>query len=102
ARNFEVLNSTKAQNKLYYGKLNITSELHIAGTEVKPIVDGSLTVNDGTNLSMVVPQAEPGMVEREGIVQFVDMDAPENDSLFLTAADSLNTTNVLGMDIAAN
>jgi translocation and assembly module TamB len=101
AKNFEVLNSTKAQNKLYYGKLNITSDIHIAGTEVKPVVDGSVTVNDGTNLSIVVPNAEPGVVEREGVVQFVDMDAPENDSVF-RAYDSVNTANVLGMDIAAN
>lgn len=101
ARNFEVLNSTKAQNKLYYGKLNITSDLHIAGTEVRPVVDGNLIVNEGTNLSVVVPTAEPGVVEREGVVQFVDMDAPENDSLF-NDYDSLNTADVLGLDIAAN
>ena len=102
ARNFEILNSTKAQNKLYYGKLNITADAHIAGTESQPVVDGSITVNDGTNLYVVVPQAEQGIVEREGIVQFVDMDAPENDSLFIAASDSLNSTNILGMDITAN
>jgi hypothetical protein len=101
ARNFEVLNSTKAQNKLYYGKLNITSNMHVAGTELKPVIDGSVTVNDGTNLYVVVPQAEPGVEQRYGIVEFVDMDAPENDSLFLSF-DSLNKTNLLGMDIAAN
>ncbi|MGZ5285900.1 MAG: translocation/assembly module TamB domain-containing protein, partial [Flavisolibacter sp.] len=49
----------------------------------------------------VVPQAEPGVVNREGIVEFVDMDSPENDSLFL-AYDSLNQSNVLGFDIAVN
>ncbi len=102
ARNFEVLNSTKAQHKLYYGKLNITADAHIAGTEVRPVVDGSITVNDGTNLFVVVPQEDEGIVEREGIVQFVDMDAPENDTLFIRASDSLNRTNVLGMDITAN
>ena len=101
AENFEVLNSKKAQNKLYYGKLNITSNVHIAGTEVKPVVDGSITVNDGTNLFVVIPQAEPGIVEREGVIQFVDMDAPENDSLF-RPYDSINKANVFGMDIAAN
>jgi hypothetical protein len=101
ARNFMVLNSNKSQNKLYYGKLNVSTNLHIAGTELKPVVDGSLTVNDGTNLSIVVPQEDQGVVQRDGIVQFVDMDAPENDSLFL-ALDSLNKTNVLGMDIAVN
>ena len=101
ANNFQVLNSTKEQNKIYYGRMNITSDLRITGTEVKPVVDGSLTVNEGTNLYVVVPQAEPGVVDREGVVEFVDFDSPENDSLFL-AYDSLNISNVLGFDIAAN
>ncbi|HTM92831.1 MAG TPA: translocation/assembly module TamB domain-containing protein [Flavisolibacter sp.] len=102
ANNFMVLNSTKQQNKLYYGKLNISTNLHITGTEIKPVVDGSLTVNDGTNLSIVVPQEDPGVVQRDGIVEFVDMDNPQNDSLFLASSDSLNKANVLGMDIAVN
>lgn len=101
AGNFMVMNSTKKQNPLYYGRLIISADAHIAGTEVKPVVDGSLTVNDGTELFVVIPQAEPGVQQRDGIVQFVDMDAPENDSLFLNA-DSLNMANVRGMDITAN
>lgn len=101
ARNFLAMNSTKAQNKLYYGKLNISADLHVAGNEQTPVVDGSVKVNDGTELSVVIPQAEPGVQQREGIVEFVDMDAPENDSLFLNT-DSLNKTNILGMDITAN
>ncbi|MGZ8538197.1 MAG: translocation/assembly module TamB domain-containing protein, partial [Flavisolibacter sp.] len=101
ATNFEVLNSIKSKGQLYYGKLNVTSNLHISGTEVRPVVDGTITVNDGTNLSVVVPTSEQAYVEREGIVQFIDFDAPENDSLFL-AVDSLNTSDILGMDVAIN
>ncbi|MFL5742906.1 MAG: translocation/assembly module TamB domain-containing protein [Flavisolibacter sp.] len=102
AKNFQAMNSTRAQNKLYYGKLNLSSDIHISGTETSPVVDGSLTVNDGTVLNIVVPQAEPGVVDRQGVVEFVDMDAPENDSLF-HAYDSINTAkSTLGMDIAMN
>jgi translocation and assembly module TamB len=101
ARDFTVLNSAKGQNDLYYGKLVISADAHIAGTEVKPVVDGSLTIVDGTKLSLVIPQQVPQIEKRKGIVEFVDMDAPENDSLFLDY-DSLNKTNVLGMDITAN
>ncbi len=103
ARNFLAMNSTKEQSKLYYGRLNINTDVRINGTESKPVVDGSLTVNEGTNLVVVVPQAEPGVQQREGVVQFVDMKAPENDSLFLASiTDSLNKTSILGMDIAIN
>ncbi|MBD0332088.1 MAG: translocation/assembly module TamB domain-containing protein [Chitinophagaceae bacterium] len=101
ADNFRALNTTKRQNKIFYGQLYLTSELNIKGTEEKPVVDGSVTINDKTNLTVVVPQQEPGVVEREGIVQFVNMQAPENDSLF-RQYDSLNVSRLVGFDIATN
>jgi hypothetical protein len=101
ARDFMVLNSLPSKNSLYHGRLNINTTLRINGTETRPVVDGTLTVNDGTNLFIKVPQLEPGVAQREGIVEFVDMDAPENDSLF-RAYDSLNRTSVMGMDVAVN
>jgi hypothetical protein len=79
----------------------VSTDLHISGTERSPIIDGSVTVNDKTNFSVVVPQPEPGVAQRAGIVEFVDMNAPENDSLF-RAYDSLNTSALVGYDIAVN
>ncbi|HEU4861500.1 MAG TPA: translocation/assembly module TamB domain-containing protein, partial [Chitinophagaceae bacterium] len=98
ANNFQVLNTTKKDNKIYYGKLVITTDMHVSGTERTPNIDGNITVNDGTDLSVVIPQQEPGVVAREGIVEFVDMDAPGNDSLFLEY-DSLNISPFKGMNI---
>jgi len=76
--------------------------MHVSGTETAPDIDGNITVNDGTNLSIVIPQQEPGIIAREGIVEFVDMDAPGNDSLFLAAYDSLNISPFRGMNIISN
>jgi hypothetical protein len=101
ADNFQVINTTKKDNKIYYGDLVVSTDLHISGTERSPIIDGSVTVNEKTNFSVVVPQPEPGVAQRAGIVEFVDMDAPENDSLF-RAYDSLNTSALVGYDIAVN
>jgi hypothetical protein len=101
ASNFQVLNTTKKENKIYYGKLVITSNMHVSGTDAVPDIDGNITVNDGTDLSVVIPQQQPGVVAREGIVEFVDMDAPQNDSLFL-AYDSLNISPFKGMNIITN
>lgn len=101
ANNFRALNTTKKDNKIYYGQLYLTSDLHIGGTETLPIVDGAVTVVDGTNFNIVIPQQEPGVVEREGVVVFTDFDTPENDSLFM-AYDSLNLAGVFGFDIATN
>jgi len=101
ATNFQLLNTTKKDNKIYYGKMIITSTMHISGTEVYPKIDGDITVNDGTNLSVVIPQREPGVIERDGIVEFVNMGNPEADSLFLSY-DSLNTSPFKGLDIVSN
>lgn len=49
-----------------------------------------------------MPQPDPGVVNREGVVEFVDMDAPVDDSLFMLAYDSLNTSSFTGMDISLN
>src|SRR5690606_41908921 len=71
ADNFQALNSTKQNNKLFYGQFFFDTDLHIGGTEANPKVDGSLTVNDKTNMTIVMPQSDPGVVDRDGIVRFV-------------------------------
>ncbi|GAB4092608.1 translocation/assembly module TamB domain-containing protein [Flaviaesturariibacter terrae] len=101
ANNFRALNTTKRQNSLYYGKLYMDSRLHIGGTEAAPVVDGSIGVKDGTALSIVIPQREPGIVDRDGVVEFVDFSNPASDTLFKNY-DSLNHTQVLGFDVSVN
>ena len=101
ARKFQVLNSTKKQNSIYYGKMNISTNISITGTEAKPVVDGRISVNDGTAVTFVVPQPEAGVETRDGIVEFVDMSNPASDTLF-RQYDSLNTSAITGMDIALN
>lgn len=102
ADNFQVINSTKKDNKLFYGKMVLTTALKIRGTNDEPVVDGAITVNDQTKFSVVLPQEQPGVVEREGIVRFVDMDAIPEDSLFMLPYDSLNVSKLVGFDINTN
>ena len=102
ARNFMALNNTKKDNELYYGRLFFDTNLRITGTETEPVIDGTLRINEDTRLWVVLPQAQPGVVEREGIVMFIDKDDPLSDSLFLAAIDTLNKTAIMGMDLSAN
>jgi translocation and assembly module TamB len=102
AKNFRGLNTAKKEGKIYYGQLFFDSDLKIKGTQIKPVVDGALTINDQTKLTVVLPQKEPGLEARQGIVEFVDMDAVPNDSLFMAKYDSINKSDVLGLDIAIN
>lgn len=102
ANNFRALNSTKKDNKLFYGQLYFNTNLKISGTDKAPKVDGRLAINDKTKMTIVLPQPDPGVVNREGIIEFVDMDAPVDDSLFMLPYDSLNTSSYTGMDISLN
>ncbi|MBL7700403.1 MAG: translocation/assembly module TamB domain-containing protein [Chitinophagaceae bacterium] len=103
AKNFEALNSTKQNNKLFYGQFYFDTDLHVTGTELRPSVNGRLTVNDKTKFTVVLPQTQPGVEDREGVIRFVDMDSVRMDtSLLLTQVDSLATSDVKGMDISVN
>lgn len=103
AENFQALNSTKQDNKLFYGKFYFDTDLHIGGTEQSPKVDGDLVVNEKTDMTIVMPSDQPGVVEREGIVRFIDADSLKMDTtLQMTAVDSLGKSGITGMDIAVN
>jgi hypothetical protein len=100
--NFQVLNSTAKDNELYYGKLFVDSRIRIRGDMNNPEVDSDVTVLGNTELTVVLPQTNPGVVEREGIVEFVDFDDPNVSTVFTTGLDSLNTAPITGLNIASN
>ena len=103
ANDFQASSSTKRNNKLFYGRLFFNTNLRVKGTELAPVVDGRLTVNDKTKFTVVLPQPDPGVENREGVVAFVDKDAPQNDSVVMKDNfDTLNTLPFKGADISVN
>jgi hypothetical protein len=100
--NFRVINSTKADNKLFYGKLYLNSDIKIRGDMAKPVVDATLTVNEKTDLAIVLPTTDPGVEDRAGVVEFVNQSAPKMDSVLLARQlDSLKKSEVTGLDVNA-
>jgi len=100
--NFRVINSTREDNQLYYGKLYLNSDIKIKGDKNSPIVDANLTVNDKTNLTIVLPSSDPGIEDRKGVVEFFDPNAPKSDSIMLAKQlDSLKKSKLTGMDVTA-
>ncbi|MVN20867.1 translocation/assembly module TamB domain-containing protein [Mucilaginibacter arboris] len=103
ANNFRAINSTRENNKLYYGKLYLNTRLRIRGDMDKPIVDGSLAINDKTDLTIVLPQSDPGIEDRQGVVEFVNNNAPKLDSILLAKQrDSIRNSDITGLDVTAN
>ncbi|GAA4921713.1 translocation/assembly module TamB domain-containing protein [Mucilaginibacter defluvii] len=103
ADNFRVINSTQADNKLFWGKLFINTNIKVRGDMKSPVVDATLTVNEKTDMTFVLPSSDPSVVDREGVVEFIDKDAPKLDSILLARQlDSLRKSDVTGLDVSAN
>lgn len=102
ADNFQALSTTRKNNDLYFGRLFFNSRLNITGTDIHPVVDGTLKVNDKTELTVILPQEDPAVQDRQGIVRFVDRDNMQEDSLFTTGFDSLNTATIRNFDVNVN
>lgn len=102
ADNFKVTNSTAKDNDLYYGKLFVDTHLRVKGDLNKPVVDGNIKVNKNTALTIVLPQSDPSIADREGIVEFIDQDAPAIDKRLVIAKDSLSQSKFRGFDVSVN
>jgi TamB, inner membrane protein subunit of TAM complex len=77
ADNFKALNSKAKDNDLYYGELYLDNHLTIKGTMESPVVEGDIKINKDTKFTVVLPQNDPSIADREGIVEFIDQDQPQ-------------------------
>jgi len=101
SNNFRAINSTVDDNRLYYGKLYVDSRIKIRGDMNKPVVDANITVNDKTDLTIVLPEDDPSVEDRNGVVEVINPHAPKADSIFLAKQlDSLRKSSVNGLDVS--
>ncbi len=101
AENFKAISSTAEDNDFYYGDLIIDTNLRIGGTLNNPAVNGSLNIQDGTDLTLVLPQEDPTIADREGVVEFVD-ETSQRMAEMEEIEETVNTTVMQGMDISLN
>ncbi|GAA4425819.1 translocation/assembly module TamB domain-containing protein [Pontibacter saemangeumensis] len=77
---FLALNSTAANNELFYGTLYVGADATITGNMAIPVVQVNVRVLDGSNFTTVIPAESVGAAERDGIVEFVNL-SPALDSI---------------------
>ncbi|GAB3662014.1 translocation/assembly module TamB domain-containing protein [Echinicola sediminis] len=99
AEKFQLLDSDSEDNELFYGKANLNADVQITGNMNLPKVVARLKVNEGTDLTFVIPEEELEVVEREGVVLIVDRDNP-NDILTKTAQEHVSSP-FTGVDVQA-
>ncbi len=78
ADNFQVLNSTKEDNDLFYGVASFDATAQLTGHLLLPKLDLDLKVGPDTDVTYIVPEAELDIVERDGVVIFVNREDPDD------------------------
>jgi len=101
ADNFQALNSKEKDNDLFYGEMYLDNRLSIKGNLNSPIVEGNIKVNKDTKFTIVMPQSDPSIADREGIVEFIDQDNP---TLITKVAvdENLSQTEIIGINASVN
>jgi hypothetical protein len=99
--NFHALNSTVGSHELIYGDLYLGLNLTIKGDLDLPVVSGSLNVKDKSRLTFIIPQTNPSLTDRTGIVEFVTAEDVVQ-TLVTELGDSLSTSRINGMDVGVN
>ncbi len=88
-RRFQVLNTTRKQNNLYYGSAFSTGRLAISGTPDDLVIRIDAKTDAGTRLS--IPLDNQAEVARSSFIKFVSY-GPSGDTLSSGHPDSLSTT----------
>lgn len=86
---FQLVNSVRGDNGLFYGDVLAGLDLAITGTADLPKLQGEIHVLKGTDLSIVLPGSEVKMVSHEGIVVFTNGEAPPDSSDMTTDGQML-------------
>jgi translocation and assembly module TamB len=98
AKNFSVVNSAKEDNDLFYGKGIIDADVTVTGDLYLPKVVANLTVKENTILTVIIPESQLDLVERDGVVVFVNRNDPYD---ILTRQIEETSGGFIGYDIRA-
>ncbi|MBW6478368.1 MAG: translocation/assembly module TamB domain-containing protein [Bacteroidales bacterium] len=82
SRNFLLMNVKQGQNPIYHGRILMDADLRLRGSQVNPVVEGRLKLNEGSNFTFTLPQAMPEAIGDEGVVEFIQF----RDTLFYQLA----------------
>lgn len=91
AKNFRALHSTRDDNDLFYGKAFFDVDAAITGDLSMPGIDMKLHIGPETDVTYIMPESELDIVERDGVVIFVNREDPD-DILTKTREESVTVS----------
>ncbi|WBL27194.1 translocation/assembly module TamB domain-containing protein [Zunongwangia sp. HGR-M22] len=78
ANNFNILNSTEEDNDLFYGTASFNADASLTGDLTLPKLELDLEIGENTDVTYVIPETEMQMQSRDGIVNFVNKENPDD------------------------
>src|SRR5690606_9398812 len=99
AENFQALNSSEEDNDVFFGKVNLNADINITGDLNQPIVKGRLRLNNNTEFTFVIPETQLDLVERDGVVLFVDQENP--DDILTKREVEMTTSEIKGLQLSS-
>ncbi len=97
ADDFTVLNASRKDNDFFYGKGVVDMALNVKGKGAESVIDGTIKVKSGSDITVILPNDAAGAQSAEGIVQFVDMSA----AIAEQAPDSTQVNPSMVVDFAS-
>ena len=70
---FNLLNTKRKKDALYYGNVSLSSDISIRGTIDRPTVSSKLLIAPESKLTLVIPKAKVQVEDYKDIVEFVDL-----------------------------
>ncbi|OKL39938.1 hypothetical protein A3841_16350 [Pontibacter flavimaris] len=98
---FLALNSTAQDNSLFYGTVYVGADATITGNMMQPVVKVKARVLEGSDFTTVIPADEVGAAEREGIVEFVNLNPEMTRIIREQQGDTTEVTGFVGADVEA-
>ncbi len=102
---FQPMNSTSADNSLFYGKLSLATDVWLKGDIKNPDIVAKINIDSATNLTYALPGSELKLVTSEGIVNFLEP-GQKYDSIYIvkegtSIADSI-MSRISGLNLVVN
>src|SRR5690606_37967200 len=98
ANEFSVLNSTREDNDLFYGKAIFDARARLTGNLNLPKLRMNLDLHPSTDVTYILAESEVQVEERDGVVLFVNKVKPDD---ILTQPQNEESYTIKGIDLTA-
>ena len=87
---FLLVNSTKEDNSLVYGKLRTDGKLNLNGSSLRPTIVMDMKIAEESEITYVVPQTRYNEMSTENVIEFINVDSTKIETPQDILVDSLH------------